>query len=331
MRKKKARKIFKFINSIIPSPSPEEVERLAFDLFEDSRWSRDFVICTVGACLIATFGLLSNSTAVIIGAMVVAPLMLPLRGLAFAACEGDVRLFRTALVSLIGATVLSLFISSFVAFAASLPSPGSEIIARTQPNLLDLGIALSAGAVGGFAKIRKRITDTMAGVAIAVALMPPLCVVGISLSARNYSFAWGAFLLYLTNLLGIVLACMVVFVCSGYTRANPALGWTTFLTLLLVIPLGASFFRLLQQQQIEVAIRRKLLYETVTIGQEVQNVKIRVVWTRTPPLVLVNMETDNKITPAQVRLVEDFLRQSLGRDFSLELYVSRQERVTGEE
>ncbi len=320
----------KFVNSIIPSPSREEMEWLTKDLFEDSRWSGDFVICTIGACVIATFGLLSNSTAVIIGAMVVAPLMLPLRGLAFAACEGDVRLFRTALVSLIGATVLSLFISSFIASVVSLPEMGSEIIARTQPNLLDLGIALSAGAVGGFAKIRRRTTDTMAGVAIAVALMPPLCVVGISLSARNYSLAWGAFLLYLTNLLGIVLACMVVFVLSGHTRANHALGWTAFLTLLLVIPLGASFFRLLQQQQIEVTIRRKLLYETITLGQGVQDVKINVVWTQTPPLVLVNMETDKKITPTQVRLVEDFLRQSLGKEFRLEFYVSRQERVTGD-
>jgi uncharacterized membrane protein len=74
--------------------------------------------------------------------------------------------------------------------------------------------------------------------------MPPLCVVRISLAMGNYAFAFGAFLLYLTNLLGITLACMIAFIFSGYTKVTKALGWTTLLTMFLMIPLGASFFRL---------------------------------------------------------------------------------------
>ena len=196
-KKKKVKVIFRWLRMafarLIPPNHPEKVKSLHQKLSYDSSWNTDFILCTVAACLIASFGLLSNSTAVIIGAMIVAPLMLPLRGLAFSACEGDLKLFRTALFSIIGATLLSLFLSSILAKIAGLPDMGSEIIARTQPNLIDLGIAITAGGISGFGKVREGISETLAGTAIAVALMPPLCVVGISLAMNNYPFAICAF------------------------------------------------------------------------------------------------------------------------------------------
>ncbi|GAB4309410.1 MAG: DUF389 domain-containing protein [Geminocystis sp.] len=315
---------------LMPPSHPEEIKTLHLQLSQDSAWSKDFILCTVSSCLIATFGLIANSSAVIIGAMIVAPLMLPLRGLAFSACEGELLLFRRAFLSIVGATLVSLFLSSFIAQLVGLQEVSSEISARTQPNLIDLGIAISAGAISGFGKVRKGISDTLAGTAIAVALMPPLCVVGISLTMDNYSYALGAFLLYATNLLGITLACMIVFIISGYTKPSQALGWTSLLTLLLIIPLSASFYRLIQQQRIEREIRAKLVNETITVGTGVEDTQIQVIWTTQTPTIYVTMETDKEITPNQVRLVQDFLNQRLQREFELVFYVVPLHRITTE-
>lgn len=335
VKKKKIKTVWRWLRMtfyrLIPPKNPEKVKSLHQKLSYDSSWSTDFVLATIAACLIATFGLLSNSTAVIIGAMIVAPLMLPLRGLAFSACEGDLNLFKKAIFSIIGATLLSLFLSSTIAKIASLPDIGSEIIARTQPNLIDLGIAITAGGISGFGIIRAGISESLAGTAIAVALMPPLCVVGISLAMGNYPYAIGAFLLYITNLLGITLACMIAFIVSGYTKASHILGWTTLLTIFLMIPLGASFFRLLQQQQIETEINRKLINETITVGRDVENVQVKIVWTTKTPVITVTLQTDKQISPRQVRLVQDYLNQRLDRTFDVIFSVIPVKRITGED
>ena len=174
--------------------------------------------------------------------MLVAPLMSPLRGLAFSALDGDLSLFRKAFLAIAGGTIIAIFLSSIVGLIAGIPEFQSEILNRTQPNLIDLGVAVAAGFISGFAKLRPRLSDALAGTAISVALMPPLCVVGLSLSQGYTSFATGAFLLYITNLLGITLACMLVFIVAGYAKMNHALGVAFGLTALLVFPLGASFF-----------------------------------------------------------------------------------------
>lgn len=314
-----------------PLNSSRDIKKLHQQLTLDSAWSTDFILCTVISCLIASFGLLGNSTAVIIGAMLVAPLMLPLRGLAFSACEGDFSLFRKAMLSIIGATVVSLLLSACLAAIISLSELGSEVLSRTQPNLIDLGIAVTAGAMSGFGKIRTGISDTLAGTAIAVALMPPICVVGICLVRGDFNLAEGAFLLYFTNLLGITLACMIVFILAGYTKMNHAVGITTLLTLLLIIPLGASFLRLLEQQKLEKEVILKLTQETVTVGQDVESTDINVDWTAKRPIVYVTLQTDKEITSRQVKLTQKYINRRLDKNFELILLVSPLTKITGED
>jgi uncharacterized hydrophobic protein (TIGR00271 family) len=294
----------------------------------ESEWNLNFIVLTVTACLIATFGLVSNSTAVIIGAMIVAPLMLPIRGLALASLEGDMLLFRKALFSLVGATLTALFLSWLIGVSARIPEFGSEVLARTQPNLVDLGIAVSAGFVSGFAKVRKGINDALAGTAIAVALMPPLCVIGLCLSQGLYSYGFGAFLLYLTNLLGICLSCMIIFILAGYARLSHALGWIFGLTLLLLVPLGTSFVRLVVQEQISAKITRLLIDETVTVGQDVDQAKIDIDWTQKPPHITIQLSTDKVVSPRQVALVEKFLKDRLGKRFVCTVFVTQFKKVT---
>ena len=325
-------KIIRLVRQILP-PQVDEVyvQKLHRELWLDASWNTNFIVFTISACLIATFGLISDSTAVIIGAMLVAPLMLPLRAMAFAALEGDFPLFRKGLFSIAGATIVAFSLSFIAGYVVDIPEFGSEVLSRTQPNLVDLAIAFVAGGISAFAKVRKGVSDVIAGTAIAVALMPPLCVVGLASSQGQSSFARGAFLLYLTNLLGITLACMVVFILAGYTEISHALGWTVILTGILILPLGASFLQLVRQAQLTTKITNKLTNETLTVGEGVNNTNIEVDWTRNPPIVYITLQTDKKITSRQARLVEEFILEEMKQPFNLVFTVDEVIRVTSDE
>lgn len=316
--------------SILPKVDPDAIAQLHQNLLEDSRFNLNYLVLTVSACLIATFGLISNSPAVIIGAMIVAPLMLPLRGIAFGTLEGELTLVRQSLFSISLGTVVAISLAWTLGRIVGIPEFGSEVLARSQPNLIDLGIAVVAGGLSGFAKVRPQVSDALAGTAIAVALMPPLCVVGLTLSQGIWSYSSGAFLLYLTNLLGIILACMLVFILAGYTdsrKNKPALRWTLFLTGILIIPLGISFWQLVRQSQLQATLRKILVGRTITVGQQVELIKTEVNWTAYPPVVHLDVLAKKTLTPKQVRLVEEFVTQEMGESFILVFQVSNIKEV----
>ncbi|WP_062527461.1 DUF389 domain-containing protein [Demequina rhizosphaerae] len=178
---------------------------------------------------IATFAVLADSTAVVIGAMLVAPLMTPIVGLAGALVNGWARrAFHSAGLVAAGVAVsitLAYGIASWSPVAITF-STNSQIVSRVNPSTVDMLIALAAGAAGAYATVNKRVASGIAGVAIAVALVPPLAVVGVSLSGERWADAAGALLLFLTNFVAIVLAACVVFVATGFAqpgvlRRNP--------------------------------------------------------------------------------------------------------------
>lgn len=302
-------------------------------LLNESKLDVPYLILIISSCMIATFGLLSNSTAVIIGAMLVAPLMLPIRGLAFGALVGDSFLFRTGSVSVVVGTILAVILSCLIGWLTGITNYGSEILARTQPNLLDLGIAVAAGAIGGYGKIQSKVSDTFAGTAIAVALMPPVCVVGLGLSQGNWILSRGATLLFLTNLLGIALACMMVFLSAGYAplrQAGKPLLAAIILTSMLLIPLGLSFSRLVQNARIERSIRDALTNGTVTF-QRLELTDLRVNWLEKIPQVLLSVNAQEPVTEKQVKLLESFLEREIGQQFTLIFTINRVEEVRAKE
>jgi uncharacterized hydrophobic protein (TIGR00271 family) len=302
-------------------------------LLDESKLDMPYLILIISSCMIATFGLLSNSTAVIIGAMLVAPLMLPIRGLAFGALVGDSFLFRTGTVSVVVGTILAVILSCLIGWLTGITNYGSEILARTQPDLLDLGIAVAAGAIGGYSKIQSKVSDTFAGTAIAVALMPPVCVVGLGLSQGNWILSRGATLLYLTNLLGIALACMMVFLSAGYAplrQAGKPLLAAIILTSLLLIPLGLSFSRLVQNARIQRSIRDALTNGTVTF-QRLELTDLRVNWLEKTPQVLLSVNAQEPVTEKQVKLLESFLEREIGQQFTLIFTINRVEEVRAKE
>ena len=213
----------------MPPISHERRGEVQVRLRDDSTPDFDFFLLVLLSSVIATSGLLVNSPAVIIGAMLVAPLMSPIIGLGMASIRGDDRLLRDAISSLLRGAVLSVFISAlltlgnrFMPFidlrAASLPG---EVMARTQPSPIDLIIALAGGLAAAFALAMPNISAALPGVAIATALMPPLCTVGIGLAFGRWDVAGGAFLLFTTNAVTIAFASMLVFVALGFSpRSN---------------------------------------------------------------------------------------------------------------
>jgi uncharacterized hydrophobic protein (TIGR00271 family) len=149
-----------------PPVPPERLRQLQTELLDEATPDRPYFVLIIGSCIIATFGLLTNSAAVIIGAMIVAPLMLPIRALAFGALTGDVRLFRQSLGAVVLGTVGAVAIAMMLGVLVNLPSFGSEILARSRPTLLDLGIAIAAGAISAYAKWQPKISGTLAGTAL---------------------------------------------------------------------------------------------------------------------------------------------------------------------
>ncbi|TBR59906.1 hypothetical protein B4U84_03050 [Westiellopsis prolifica IICB1] len=318
-----------FQNQRVPPPQLQEIRG---GLLEESTINTNYIVLIFGSCIIATLGLLSNSAAVIIGAMIIAPLMLPIRGLAFGALEGNIILFRKALAAIILGTFLSVAVALFIGYLVALPEFGSEIISRSRPTLLDLGIAVAAGGISGYAKVEPKISESLAGTAIAVALIPPVCVIGLGLSQVNWSLSIGATLLYLTNLLGITLSCMLTFLltgCTSFKRAKKALGWTLAFTAILFIPLSVSFFQLIRQARLESSIRQALLNRTITF-QRMVLLNSSVNWLTNPPQVRLSVRTQEPVTPTQVILLEKFLAKEMGQNFILIFEVGQIEEVRGD-
>jgi uncharacterized hydrophobic protein (TIGR00271 family) len=309
-----------------------DLTRLRQDLLEESRLSWHYLVLVVGSCIIATLGLLSNSAAVIIGAMLIAPLMLPIRGAAFGILEADRVLIRASITALAVGSLLAIAISATLGAVSGVAQFGSEAMARTQPTLLDLGIAVTAGALAGVAKVETKVAGTVAGTAIAVALMPPICVVGLQLGQGNFELSLGALLLYFTNLFGITLACMVAFVLFGYSmvrRARRPLGITLMFTALLVFPLGASTINLLRQNQLEASVRTALLDRTLTF-QRLTLVDMNTNWLTAPPEISLTVRASEPVSAKQVALLEEFLARELRQPYKLTFLVSQVEAITSE-
>jgi len=193
--------------------TPEEVPAFEKKLFFEGARRRPyrvrFTVLLLLATIIATGGILADSTATVIGAMIIAPLMTPIMATAAALVMGSPKR-ATYSILLVGAGVAGVIAVSWL---WGLIYPGvisttanSQIAARVSPRLVDLIVALASGAAGAFAMSREDVADSLPGVAIAISLVPPLCVVGITLSAGEWDAASGAMILFLTNFLSILLA-----------------------------------------------------------------------------------------------------------------------------
>lgn len=222
----------------------------------------DFFILVVLSTMIATLGLITDSAAVIIGAMLVAPLMSPILGLSLASVAGEQYMFRRALGALVRGALLAVALSAGLSWLARvlpfdvLTVIPAEVLARTRPTPFDLGVALAGGAAAAYALAQPSLSAALPGVAIATALLPPLCTVGIGISLQDGPIALGALLLFLTNLFTISFAGIIVFAALGFrprngtrTRMNMSQGIfvSTGLVMMVTFPLVGLTLRFVEQ------------------------------------------------------------------------------------
>ena len=175
----------------------------------DARLDKKFLLLIILAAMIATLGLLQSSTAVVIGAMLVSPLMGPIMGLGFGLATIESNLIKRSLVTLAAGMAVAVLVAMLIIWLSPITDVTPELRARTQPTLLDLGVAVVGGIAGVYAIMRK-LSGVMVGVAIATALVPPLSTVGFGLVTGRFDFAMGAALLFLTNTLAIAFAATIV-------------------------------------------------------------------------------------------------------------------------
>ncbi|WP_067690435.1 DUF389 domain-containing protein [Nocardia jejuensis] len=196
-------------------------DRLDFTV-GDARSKRSaFWIMLTLSSVIAISGVIGDSTATVIGAMIVAPLSVPILGVALGIATGKAGLVGRSLV-LVAAGIVLVIAVGFV-FAQLLPNPtnvlsNAQVLGRTSPKLMDLTAALATGLVGVIAMIRRDVGDVLPGVAIAISLVPPLAVVGVCLGSHAPALALGAFVLFASNMIAMIITATVVLVVTGYAH-----------------------------------------------------------------------------------------------------------------
>lgn len=229
--------------------TPEERRDVLEDLFVFGKQNRNpylvrMSILLVLSTMIATAGLLSDSAAVVIGAMLVAPLMNPVMAAAGAVVMGWPGRFYGALWLVTAMGLGALLLSSLITFLSpDLVFMPEQVLARTRPTFYDLLIALAAGSAGAYTITRKE-TSAIPGVAVAVALLPPLASAGILTTSAEYELALRAVVLFLTNLIAMILAGALTFMAVGVSPATARKATATFvrnqLSLFLVLTIAVS-------------------------------------------------------------------------------------------
>lgn len=217
---------------------------LFISLRDDAKINSIYITLMVLSTLLATIGLFQGSTAVVIGAMLLAPLMAPIVSLSMGLLRGNMELLKNSASKIGAGILLALMASIIITQLFPYKMVTDEMSARLSPSLLDLAVAIVSGIAGAYSKSYKEIIQSLAGVAIAVALVPPLAVAGIGLGRLEMNFFLQAFLLFSTNLIGITLAATVTFRLLGYSPivyAKRGLGIVVVLFLIIAVPLYASY------------------------------------------------------------------------------------------
>jgi uncharacterized hydrophobic protein (TIGR00271 family) len=197
------------------SRTPDEIREAVY-LFTGDVGAKQtrFWLLLVLSTVIATTGVIGDSTATVIGAMIIAPLAVPIQGAAVAIAYGELRPLLLSAAVVGGAMAVVVGLAAAIAFVLPElhpPSHNSQITGRASPTLVDLVAAGATGLAGAFAVGRRDIGDILPGVAIAISLVPPLAVVGVTGTEGDWDSAWGALLLFLTNVLAIVVLGTAVF------------------------------------------------------------------------------------------------------------------------
>ena len=234
--------------------SDERFHDLFPALREDARLNSIYLVLMVLSTMLAAIGLYLNSASVIIGAMLLAPLMTPIVSLSMGILRGNIELFKDSIGKIVLGILIALLSSALITLLFPHKPITDEMLARMNPTLLDLGVAIISGIAAAYSKSFKEIIQSLAGVAIAVALVPPLTVAGIGIGRWDFYIFYQAFLLFSTNLVGIIIAATYTFRILGYSaavRSRRSIGVVFIFLVLISIPLYLTYFRIVEDRVFE--------------------------------------------------------------------------------
>lgn len=297
--------------------SEAEHRDLFVALRDNASLSSSYLVLTVLSVLLALTGLYANSAPVIIGAMILAPLMAPIISFAMGLARTEATLIRNSMQTLGAGIGLGLICAITVAWIMPLDQLTPEMSGRVSPTLLDLSVAIISGIAGAYAHAKEGITKSLAGVAIAVALVPPLSVAGVGVGWGDWSIARGAFLLFTTNLVGIAMAASLTFLVMGFAPfglARKGLAITFVLVAIIIGPLYVAFVDLVEQGRI---LRQIPTGQVMLIDQPV-NLRVVKVRNGTPPFVRVAMSSSRQLNESHVDALKQLISDHIGRPVVLE-------------
>ena len=283
-----------FIKDIIDDNkfSPAEIPVFEAKLFYEGAKRRSdlerFAVLLFLSTFISTFDVIGDSTATVIGAMIIAPLMRPIMAATAGLVMGNLKRagfsFLIVVLGVAGTIGLSFLLTEISVTRVISFETNSQLSSRIAPRLFDLYVALAAGAAGAFALSRDDVADSLPGVAMAIALVPPLCVVGIGLAQGENGAASGAMLLFITNFLAILIAGGLVFALLGLNSATlkgltlEAKRWAFLLIalaiMLVTIPLGSTSIRFFEENQVKRETIRSSLNWLQGTGYRINRVRV---------------------------------------------------------
>jgi len=288
------------------------------DLFkllqENSQTTGAFLVLMVLSTTIATFGLFGNSSPVVIGAMILAPLMAPIISLSMGMLRQDSLLIKNSLVTIFWGVLLGLVFSMIITWMTPLKILNDQILARIRPNLLDLGVAVASGMAGAYAFSKEEIAKTLAGVAISVALVPPIAVAGIGLGWAEWNVFFGAMLLLGTNLAGIVVAAALTFLILGFSPfrlAKKGLLISLFLLIVIAAPLALSFNKMVNENKIIQELNGQIIPHGLLRDVKVVSMQ--------PLRLAVTILSDKDLQEADFKEIRSEIEQKIGSPIELEL------------
>ncbi|GAB3017025.1 hypothetical protein GCM10027284_40200 [Cyclobacterium sediminis] len=302
---------------LINHATTEEFKDLFSNLRSSSMVSGVYLVLMFLATFIATLGLFGNSSPVIIGAMILAPLMAPIISLSMGVLRQE-RLLIVNSVKTIGWGVLIGYLCAIlITWLTPLNIANDEILARIRPNLLDLGVAVGSGIAGAYASAKSEIAKTLAGVAIAVALVPPLAVSGIGFGWTNWDIFQGAFLLFLTNLSGMVLAAAMTFLLLGFSPfrlGRRGIVYSLVVVGLISFPLFFGFMDMVKENNVISKLN----------GYEINGVILRDISVRSfkPLKLTVKIVGETSPDKEKLELIKSEIETLIGEEVELEVTVA---------
>jgi uncharacterized hydrophobic protein (TIGR00271 family) len=297
--------------------SESEYRDLFVALRENATPSSSYQVLIVLSVMLALAGLYANSAPVIIGAMILAPLMAPIVSLAMGLARSEATLIRGAVKTLVVGIAWGLGCAVLLAWLMPFDVATAEMRSRMSPTLLDLFIAVISGIAGAYAFAKEEIAKSLAGVAIAVALVPPLSVAGIGLGWGDWHMARGALLLLTTNLVGISLAASATFLVLGFapfTRARKGLMVSLAIVAVISIPLYIAYDHLVERSRMQERVPAgtlRLLDQIVHVG------KVQVTLDE-PPLVSVVVSSAERLENAHLDELKRLIATEVGQPIQLE-------------